>query len=148
MLKVSLLEHHYHVHVTLHSPSPHRALCMPAPSPAAGSCAIVLTPVHHEQDQPWCNLRRHEIAKVAPGHARNDLVPRQSAVYAHYLNRQKYAAQIAAFEASQAGVEREDVVELKARQRDLRMIKRLRALKLVRTLLRTHPAQCQSCRRT
>jgi ribosomal protein L9 len=85
------------------------------------------------QDMPDRGLIRHQVVKVAPGTARNDLVPRGKAVYAHYLNRAKFAVKIAeAEEEAKATGEHEDVAATKERLRSKRILKRLRALKLVR----------------
>lgn len=83
---------------------------------------------------PQMGLLKHQIARVAPGTARNHLVPSGAAVYAHYLNREKYAKEIEAKAATNA-LEAEDIVAVKAQVRKMRILKRLSALRLV-TLLR------------
>ena len=78
-------------------------------------------------------LLKHQIARVAPGTARNHLVPSGAAVYAHYLNRERYAKQIEAAAEKNAD-ETEDVMAVKAQVRKLRLLKRLGALKVVRAV--------------
>ena len=90
-------------------------------------------------------LLKHQIARVAPGTARNHLVPSGAAVYAHYLNREKYAKEIEAKAATNAH-EAEDIVAVKAQLRKMRILKRLGALKVVMPLHmpHLHPEICNS----
>lgn len=82
---------------------------------------------------PKMGLLKHQIAKVAPGTARNHLVPSGAAVYAHYLNRERYANEIEAAAANNAN-EAEDVLAVKAQVRKIRLLKRLSTLKVVRII--------------
>jgi ribosomal protein L9 len=88
------------------------------------------------QDVPKQGLRAFQPARVAPGAARNHLVPDGAAVYAHYLNRQQHAAALERAAVRAAGAPSEGEEAAKARLRDARMFKKLRALTLVRTSLR------------
>ena len=84
------------------------------------------------QDMPEQRLQQYQIARVAPGFARNALLPRRKAVYAHHLNRDRFAPQIAAAAERSAGGVQEGVAEAQARRRDERMMRRLKTLRLVR----------------
>jgi ribosomal protein L9 len=83
------------------------------------------------QDIPAMGLFKYEVARVSPGAARNHFVPNNLAVYAHYLNKQRFAAEIAAASSSKDAAAVENVMELKESIRDARMLKRLSTLKLV-----------------
>lgn len=78
-------------------------------------------------------LRKHQVASVSPGAARNHLVPSKSAVYAHFVNRELYKTEIEAAAAGQV-VEPEGEQEIKAKSQQARLLKRLKTLKVVRLL--------------
>lgn len=94
------------------------------------SATTPITVCWRAQDMPQMGLLKHQIAKVAPGTARNHLVPSGAAVYAHYLNRERYAPEIEAAAAKNTD-EAEDVLAVKAQVRKMRILKRLGNLKVV-----------------
>jgi ribosomal protein L9 len=87
------------------------------------------------QDKPEMGLVQFQVAKVAPGAARNHLVPSGAAVYGHYLNKQRYVREIERVEA-QGAEGTQDVAAVKAQLRKARILKRLSTLKVVRQCFR------------
>ena len=87
------------------------------------------------------DLRRYTVERVAPGEARNALVPRGQAVYAHYLNRQKFAAEIEAAKASVLHATDGEAEVERQRARDERLLKKLRNMRLVCCLAPVPPCQ-------
>jgi ribosomal protein L9 len=75
-------------------------------------------------------LKKYQIASVSPGAARNHLVPTKAAVYAHYVNRELYKHEIETAQA-EGSAEPEDQQAIRARVQQARLLKRLKALKLV-----------------
>ena len=74
-------------------------------------------------------LQKHQVAAVSPGAARNHLVPSGAAVYSHYINRERYKAEI---ENAQAGVtEPEDQQAIRGKLQQAKLLKRLKTIKLV-----------------
>jgi ribosomal protein L9 len=82
------------------------------------------------QDIPEMGLKKYQIASVSPGAARNHLVPTKAAVYAHYVNRELYKHEIETAQA-EGSAEPEDQQAIRARVQQARLLKRLKALKLV-----------------
>lgn len=75
-------------------------------------------------------LQKYQVASVSPGAARNHLVPSKAAVYAHYVNRERYKYEIESAEAADS-TEPEDQQAMRAKIQQARLLKRLKTIKLV-----------------